>query len=232
MRFLWLMHVRRSLRVSDTFHVDPPHSRDSVGRRVQKQCLINRVYWAQLGGRVTNPEDPFTVVSDRGGKARHVRQGRLVTVSDRTEWRATLEESWIPTTLALVMRNEKSRSHLAYLARDQPRRGGRVVVTFPWTWDVLATWPIQSVLTEAPFLCPREGRKGILTKCADTARLVDRSRCCKSPFLDVWCSHPSQTCLHHIECVCGACQSRKIPWTAAILPTSMRPQPSQQRRTM
>ena len=83
------------------------------------------------------------------------------------------------------MRNEKSRSHLAYavgLARDQHRCGGRVVVTCPWTWNVLATWPMQSVLTEAPFLCAREGRKGILANCADTARLVGRLRCCNSHF--------------------------------------------------
>ena len=30
----------------------------------------------QLGGHVTNPEDPYTGVGDRGGKARHVRQDR------------------------------------------------------------------------------------------------------------------------------------------------------------
>ena len=37
------------------------------------------------------------------------------------------------------------------------------------------------MLTEAPLLCAREERKGIFTNCADTARLVGRSRCCKSP---------------------------------------------------
>ena len=40
---------------------------------------------------------------------------------------------------------------------------------------MLTTWPIQ-----APLVCAREGKKGILTNCADTARLVGRSRCCKS----------------------------------------------------
>ena len=64
-------------------------------------------------------------------EARHVTCQRLARVSDRTIWRAKLKESWRPTTLALVIRNEKSRSLLAYvadLARDQHRRGGRVVL--------------------------------------------------------------------------------------------------------
>ena len=93
----------------DVFHVVPSHSRDSVERRFRKQCLVNRVDLVQLGGHVTNPEDPYTVVRDRGGK---VRQDRLATVSDRTTWRAKMEESWRPTTLAMVMRNEKSPCHL------------------------------------------------------------------------------------------------------------------------
>ena len=59
-------------------------------------------------------------------------------------------------------------------------RGGRVFLTFPWNWNVLTTWPIQSVLDEAPFLFAREGKRCILTNCVDTARLVGRSRCCKS----------------------------------------------------
>ena len=46
---------------------------------------------------------------------------------------------------------------------------------------MLTTWPIQSVLTKAPFLCARKGEKGILTNCADTVCLVGRSRCCQSP---------------------------------------------------
>ena len=81
------------------------------------------------------------------------------------------------------MQNKKSQSLLAYvadLARDQHRRGGKVFLTFPWNWNVLTTSPIQSVTNEAPFLCAREGKKGILTNCADAARLVGRSRCCKS----------------------------------------------------
>ena len=60
------------------------------------------------------------------------------------------------------------------------RRGGKVFLTFPWNWNVLTTWPVQSVLNEAPFLCAREGKKGVLTNCVDTPCLVGRSRCCKS----------------------------------------------------
>ena len=106
----------------------------------------------------------------------------LQKVSGRARWRAKLEESWRPITLALVVLNKKSQSLLAYVAdldRDQLRRGERVFLTFPWNWNMLTTWPIQSVINEAPFLCAREGKKGILTNCADTAR-VGRSRCCKS----------------------------------------------------
>ena len=116
--------------------------------------------------------------------ARHATCDRTdLPVSDRTKWRAILEESWRPTILALVAKDKKSQSLLAYvadLARDQHRRGGRVFLTFPWNWNVLTTQPIQSVLNGAPFLCAREGKKGIQTNCVDTARLVGRSRCCKS----------------------------------------------------
>ena len=94
-----------------------------------------------------------------------------------------MEESWRPATLALIVQDKKSQSLLACVAdltRDQHRRGGRVFLTFPWNWNVLTTWPIQSVLDEAPFLFAREGKRGILTNCVDTARLVGRSRCCKS----------------------------------------------------
>ena len=167
----------------DTFHVDSWNSRDNVEQRVQKRVRRNRVDLVQLGGQVTNPEDRYTAVKHRGYKTRHVQQHRLATVSGRARWRAKLEESWRPITLALVVQNKKSQSLLAYvadLARDQHRRGGRVFLTFPWNWNVLTTWPIQSVINEAPFLCAREGKKGILTNCADTARLVGRSRCCKS----------------------------------------------------
>ena len=45
---------------------------------------------------------------------------------------------------------------------------------------MLTTWPIQSVISEAPFLLARERSRGILTNCVDTARLVGRSRCGKS----------------------------------------------------
>ena len=153
-----------------------------------KKNLMNRVDLVQLGGHVPNPKDRYTAVRRRGGKTRHVRQNRLATVSDRSRWRAKLEEYWRPITLALVVHNKKSQSLLAYvadMARDQHRRDGRVFLTFPWNWNVLTTWPIQSVTNEAPFLCAREGKKRILTNCVDTARLVglvDASLSC----LNVW----------------------------------------------
>ena len=151
---------------------------------------MKRVDVVQLGGHVTNPDDPYTVVRDRGGKARHVRQEKLATVSDRT------------------------------------CRGG-VLGTFPSTWNVLATWPMQS-----PFLCARVERKGILTNCADTARLIGRSRSCKSLSVQrLVQSSLANLFVSHEVCL-GACQSRKIPCTAAILPTSKRRQPFRQRRTM
>ena len=164
----------------DIFHLD---LRDSVEQRVRRKCLMKSVDLVQLGGQVPNLKDPYTAVRRRGCKTRCVRQNRLATVSDRTKWRARLEESWRPTTLALVMQDNKSQSLLAYvadLARDQHRFGGRVVLTFRWSWNVLTTWPIHFVLNEAPFLCACEGTKGILTNCVDMARLVGRSRCCKS----------------------------------------------------
>ena len=139
----------------DTFHVDPWNSRDNVEQRV-------RVDLVQLGGQVTNPEDRYTAVKRRGYKTRYVQQHRLATVSDRARWRAKLEESWRPITLALVVQNKKSQSLLAYvadLARDQNRRGGRVFLTFPWNWNVLTTWPIQSVINEAPLLCARRRKE-------------------------------------------------------------------------
>ena len=159
----------------DKIHVDPWNSRDNVEQRVQRRVRRNRVDLVQLGGQVTNPEDRDTAVKRRGYKTRYVQQHRLATVSDRARWRAKLEESWRPITLALVVQNKKSQSLLAYvaeLARDQHRLGGRVFLTLPWNWNVLTTWPIQSVIDEAPLFCAREGRKRILTNCADTARLV------------------------------------------------------------
>ena len=69
----------------------------------------------------------------------------------------------------------------------------------------------QSVLTEAPFLCARAGRRGLLTNCADTVRLVVDLVAVRLTFLDVWFGHPSQTCLCHMKCVCGTCLSTKIP---------------------
>ena len=143
----------------DTFHVDPWNSRDNVEQRVQRRIRRNRVDLVQLGGQMTNPKDWNTAVKLRGHKRRHVQQHRLATVSDGARWRATLEESWRPMTLAVIVQNKKSQSLLAYaadLARDQHRRGGRVFLTFPWNWNVLTTWPIQSVLTEAPLVFARE----------------------------------------------------------------------------
>ena len=61
------------------------------GTACSKQIVMNRVDLVQPGGHVTNPADQYTVVRDRGGRARHVRQDRLATVSDRTKWRAKLE---------------------------------------------------------------------------------------------------------------------------------------------
>ena len=164
----------------DIFHLD---LRGSVEQRVRRKCLMNRVDLVQLGGQVPNQTDPYTALRRRGRKTRHVQQNRLATVSNRTKWQSRLEESWRPTTLALVVQDKKPQSllaHVADLARDQHRRGGRVFLTFPWNWNVLTTWQIQSVLHEVTFLCAREGKKGILTNCVDTSRMVGRSRCCKS----------------------------------------------------
>ena len=166
--------MRRVERMVDTFHVDPWSSRDNVEQRVQRRVRRNRVDLEQLGGQMTNPKDRNTAVKLRGYKIRHVQQHRLATVSDRARWRAKLEESWRPMTLAVIVQNKESQSPLAYiadLALDQ---------TFPWNWNVLTTWPIESVVSEVPFLRAREGKKEILTSCADIARLVGRSRCCKS----------------------------------------------------
>ena len=151
------MHFRQSACV---WTFCPLDLRDSVEQRVRRKCLMNRVDLVQLGGQVPNLKDPHTTVRRRGCKTRHVRQNRLAAVSDRTKWRAKLEESWRPTTLALIVQDKKSQSFLAYvadLARDQHRRG-RVFLTFPWNC-VLTTWPMQSVLNEAPFLCVREVKK-------------------------------------------------------------------------
>ena len=158
----------------------------------------------------------------------------LRQLSGRARWRAKLEESWRPITLALVVQNKKSQSLLAYvadLARDQHRRGGRVFLTFPWDWNVLTTWPIQSVINEAPFLCAREGKKGILTNCADTSfgwsvSLLQVSR--------VSTSGAVLTCkpvLCPMRCVCGTFQVRKTRCAVAILSTMKRLQPFRLKRT-
>ena len=143
----------------DIFHVD---LRDSVEQRVRRKGLMNRVDLVQLDGQVPNPKDPYTAVRRRGCKTGHVRQNILATVSDRTKWRARLEESWRPAALALVVQDKKSQSLLAYvadLARDQHRRCGKVFLTLPWNWNELTTWPSQSVLNESPFLCARERKE-------------------------------------------------------------------------
>ena len=196
---------------------------DTVEERVQRRVRRNRVDLEQLGGQVTNPEDRDTAIKRRGYKTRYVQQHRLATVSDRARWRAKLEESWRPITLALDLQNKKPQSLLAYvadLARDQHRRGGRVFLTFPWNWKVLTTCPTQSVINEAPLVCAREGKKGILTNCADTARLVGRSRCCKSLVSRrLVQSSLANLFLSHEVCVCGTFQLRKTRCTVAIFST-------------
>ena len=63
----------------DIFHLVV---RDSVEQRVRQECLMNRVDLVELGGQVSNPKDPYTAVTRRGGRTRHVRQNRLATVSE------------------------------------------------------------------------------------------------------------------------------------------------------
>ena len=157
------MPVRPILRLWTLF-TSTWNSRDNVEQRVQRRVRRNRVDLVQLGGQMTNPKDRNTAVKLRGYKIRHV-QHRLATVSDRARLRAKLEESWRPTTLAVIVQNENSQSLLAYiadLARDKHRRGGRVFLTFPCTFSCALV------------------KERILTNCADTTRLVGRSRCCKS----------------------------------------------------
>ena len=159
---------------------------------------------------------------------------KLATVSDRARWRAKLEECWRPITLELVAQDKNSQSLLAYvadLARDQHRRGGRVFLTFPWKWNVLTTWPIQSVISEAPFLFARERKRGILTNCVDTARLVGRSRCCKSLMSQRLVRPHSRTCLSPMRCVCGMFKFKKTRWTVVALSTMKWQQPFRQNRT-
>ena len=115
---------------------------------------------AQLAGHVTNPVQRTS--SATGQTCHSLRSNKVRWSCGKIKSRSLL-------------------AHVADLARDQHRGGGRVVLAFPWTWNMLTTWRIQSVHTEAPFLCAREVRKEILSKCADAARLVGRSRCCKSP---------------------------------------------------
>ena len=76
-------------------------------QRVRRKCLMNRVDLVQLDGQVPNLKDPNATVRRRGCKTRHVPQNRLATVTDRTTWRARLEESWKPTTLALVVQGQE-----------------------------------------------------------------------------------------------------------------------------
>ena len=51
--------------------------------------------WRGLGAAWWDCEG-YTVVGDRGGKTRRMRQDRLARVSDRTKWQAKLEEPWDP----------------------------------------------------------------------------------------------------------------------------------------
>ena len=212
----------------DTFHVDPWNSRDNVEQRVQRRIRRNRV-----DRRIRRIR---TQLSDavEAGHATCDKTGSPQCQIERTRWRAKLEESWRPTTLALVVQDKKSQSLLAYvadLARDQHRRGGRVSLMFPWNWNVLTTLPIQSAPTEAPFLCAREGKKGIMTNCVDTARLFGRSRCCKSVVSQrLVQSSLANLCVCPMWCVCGTFQFRKTRCTIVILSMMKRRQPFRQKR--
>ena len=129
--------------VVNSFHVGSWNSHDNLEQRVQRRVRRNRVDLVQVGGQVT-------AVRPRGYQIRHVPQHKLAKVSDRAMWRAKMEECWRQITLELVIQDRKPQSLLAYvadLARDQHRRGGRVFLTFPWKWNVLTTWPIQSVIS-------------------------------------------------------------------------------------
>ena len=166
----------------DTLHVDPWNSRDSVEQRVQNRVRRNRVDLVQLGGQVTNPEDRDTAFKRRGYKTRYAQQHRLATVSDRARWRAKLEECWRPITRVGRAEQEITISSgvCCRFGSGSASSWWKSILTFPWNWNVLTTWPIESEINEAALFCAREGKKGILTNCAGTARLVGRSRCCKS----------------------------------------------------
>ena len=122
----------------NTFHVDPWNSRDNLEQRVQRRVRRNRVDLVQVGGQVTNPEDRDTAVRLRGYKTRHVQQHRLPT-SVRLSEVASKAGRVLETDYSRVGRAEQSL--LAYVAD----------LAFPWKWNVLTTWPIQSVISEAPF---------------------------------------------------------------------------------
>ena len=100
-----------------------------------------------------------------------------------------------------------------------------------WNWNVLTTWPIPSVINEAPLLCAREGKKGILTNNPDTARLVGRSRCCKS----LMSRRLVQSALANLfvshEVSLWNVQIRKTRCAVAIFSTMKRRQPFRQKRT-
>ena len=163
----------------DTFHVDPWNSRDNLEQRVQR----NRVDLVQVGGQVTNPEDR-TQLSDFVD-TKHVMSNNTDLQQFQIERGG--EQSWRSAGDRLLSSwSCRTRNHNLFWRMLQTwlgtsnRRGGRVFLTFPWKWNVLTTWPIQSVINEAPFLFAREKKRGILTKCVDTARLIGRSRCCMS----------------------------------------------------
>ena len=155
----------------DTFHVDPWNSRDNVEQRVQRRIRRNRVDLVQLGGELTNPED-----RDRAVRLSWIRNTSCTT----TQTCNSVRSSEVASKVGSVLETDHSRVGRAEqeitisfgvcfrLCSDKHRRGRRVFLTFPWTWNVLTTWPIQSVISEALFLCVREVKKGILTNCADT----------------------------------------------------------------
>ena len=118
-------------------------------QRVRRKCMMNRVDLVQFSGHATNPEDPCTVVRDRECMAGHVRQNRRLRRNKVASKIGRILETH-HSGVGWSCPAKKTRSLLAYvadLAREQaPCRGGRVVFTYPWNWNVLTTCPILSVL--------------------------------------------------------------------------------------
>ena len=219
----------------DTFHVDLWNSRDNVEQRVQRGIRRNRVDLVQLGGQMTNPKDwkhscqtswtqktSRTTTQTRNSvrSSKVTNAGRVLETNDSCSDRAE-QEITISSGVCCRLGSGSASSWWKSVS-DVSVELERV--------DYLAQ--LQSVLTETPFLCAREGKTGIQTNCVDTARLFGRSRCCKSlasqrlvQFLT------SQTCLCPMRCVCGTFQFRKIRCTVVILSMMKRRLPFRQKRT-